>query len=101
MGWWKQDEEGQSFAHADFAVEMLWGDHVADIMDNAVAEIIKVYEQFLDRRPTKAEMIAGLKFSLGTFDENMQDLEPTHMPAPRDKHEAQPGANPDRKDVES
>ena len=64
MGWWTQDEEGRSFAHAK-KEELLWGDGPADIMDNALAAIKKEFEAEKGRKPTKAELLAGLKFSLG------------------------------------
>ncbi len=87
MGWWTQDEEGHSFAHAE-GKEMMWGDAVADIMDEALDQIIQHYERFLNRRPTKSEIMAGLKFSTNTLDENMNEL----------PIEALPEAKPERKD---
>lgn len=65
MGWWTQDEEGHSFADAKGEGEMVWGDGPADALDNAIAEIVKEFETTYGRKPTKAEMRAGLEFSLG------------------------------------
>jgi hypothetical protein len=64
MGWWSQDEQGHSFASAE-GEEMLWGDSCADILDNAIDEIVKEFKEAHDRRPTRAELLAGMKFSLG------------------------------------
>lgn len=65
MGWWTQNEHGHSFAHAEGDEELLWGDGPADILDDAIAKIAKEFEGIENRRPTKAEMRAGLEFSLG------------------------------------
>jgi len=70
MGWWHQDEEGHSFCG-----EMLWGDSVADIMDNAIADITKEFSKEKQRTPTKDELRAGLEFSLGGI------LDPEEVPA--------------------
>lgn len=64
MGWWPQNEEGISFAHAS-GDEMMWGDSVADVLDSALAAIAQDFENTFERRPTKAELRAGLEFSLG------------------------------------
>ena len=64
MGWWSQDEQGHSFASAESG-EMMWGDGPADILDNALDEIVKEFKREFDRRPTRAELLAGMKFSLG------------------------------------
>lgn len=64
MGWWTQNEQGHSFAHAE-EEEMLWGDGPADVMDIALAAIANEFEQAQGRGPTDAELRAGLEFSLG------------------------------------
>jgi hypothetical protein len=68
MGWWTQNKQGHSFAINE-DVEMYWGDAAADIMDNAIDEIVQQFELNWGRRPTKDEMRAGLEFSLGGSDE--------------------------------
>lgn len=68
MGWWTQNEQGESFAHAE-GEEMLWGDSCADAMGHALDGIVAEFEKDLQRRPTKAEVRAGLEFSLGTWDD--------------------------------
>ena len=68
MGWWTQNEEGVSFATAEGA-EMIWGDGPADIMANAVDEIVAEFQAHTSRAPTKAEIAAGLKFHLAARDE--------------------------------
>jgi len=65
MGWWSQDEQGHSFAQAEGPEEMMWGDGPADILDNAIDQIIKEFERDHDRRPTRQELLAGMKSSLG------------------------------------
>lgn len=64
MGWWTQDEQGHSFTHAP-TEEMWWGDGPADVMDAAIAAIRQEFINGFDRKPTKAELRAGLEFSLG------------------------------------
>lgn len=65
MGWWSQDEKGHSFAQArEGEEEMMWGDPVADIMGDALAEITIEFEKAWARQPTPAEIRAGLEFSL-------------------------------------
>lgn len=68
MGWWTQDEEGHSFATAD-GEEMIWGDGPADLMGEAVASITQEFQQYEGRNPTKAELRAGLEFTLGGISE--------------------------------
>lgn len=79
MGWWTQNEEGASFTHVEgweapeegesHPGEMWWGDGPADTLDQAIDEICKAFVAVLDRKPTKAEMRAGLEFSLGGGEE--------------------------------
>ena len=64
MGYWKQNEQGVSFADAKNHEELIWGDQPADIMGNALKEIIAVFLRDRDRLPTEAEIKAGLLFSL-------------------------------------
>lgn len=71
MGWWKQDEQGHSFADAKSGVEMAWGDPPADVMSNALDEIVKCFtdpDSGLGRQPTRAEIRAGLEFDLAVRD---------------------------------
>ncbi|KKN75215.1 hypothetical protein LCGC14_0382140 [marine sediment metagenome] len=63
MGYWKHGEDGESFA---LDSELIWGDSPADIMGNALKEIISVFQRDRDRLPTEAEIKAGLLFSLRT-----------------------------------
>ena len=60
MGYWKQGEDGHSFA---LDSELIWGDSPADIMDAALEEIIAVFQRDRERPPTQAELNAGLLFS--------------------------------------
>lgn len=65
MGWWTQNEKGHSFAHHAGEDELMWGDGPADVMDSALAAIAEEFERGFGRRPKKAEVRAGLEFSLG------------------------------------
>jgi hypothetical protein len=60
MGYWKQGEDGESFA---LESELIWGDSPADIMGAALKEIIAVFQRDRGRPPTQAELNAGLLFS--------------------------------------
>ena len=66
MGWWSQSEEGVSFAEGS---ELVWGDGPADIIDEALAEIDKEFEDAYGRKPTNVELLAGFKFSIGVREE--------------------------------
>lgn len=71
MGYWNQDAEGHSLIPEETG--MIWGDEPADILGDAVDEIIKTFSRDVGRRPTKAEMFAGLKFVTGRYDDNMAE----------------------------
>ena len=60
MGYWKQGEDGHSFA---LDSDLIWGDQPADIMGVALEEIIAVFQRDRGRPPTQAELDAGLLFS--------------------------------------
>jgi hypothetical protein len=61
MGYWKQGADGESFA---LDSDLIWGDSPADIMGNALKEIISVFQRDRERLPTEGEIKAGLLFSL-------------------------------------
>lgn len=61
MGWWTQDTEGRSFAANS---EMMWGDGPADVVGAALEAIVADFQRSLQRPPTKAEVRAGIEFSL-------------------------------------
>lgn len=67
MGWWAQTPEGASLA---FDTDMLWGDTPADIMSDAIEAIQKCFERDWGRKATAAEIMAGVKFSLGELGES-------------------------------
>jgi hypothetical protein len=67
MGWWKQDEDGNSFC---LDSDMIWGDTPADIMDDAIEKIVAAFLAEGGRKPTAAELKAGLLFSLGAYEED-------------------------------
>ena len=64
MGWWKQDTEGLSFALDERSdSELRWGDAPADIMGSALVRIFAEFQEAYRRKPTEAELKAGLMFS--------------------------------------
>lgn len=63
MGWWSTDKHGNSFAKDAEDPEMVWGDAVADKMDDTLDFIIKEFQNDWGRTPTLAELRAGLEFS--------------------------------------
>lgn len=67
MGFWNASPEGHALQPEDTG--LMWGDDPADIFDFAVLNIGDSFKRSLGRRPTKAELIAGLKYSLGGYDE--------------------------------
>lgn len=58
MGYWRSNEEGHSFTG-----NLTWGDHPADIFDEAIDRVILAFKEDVGRKPTKAELMAGFKFS--------------------------------------
>ena len=67
MGWWSTNKEGASLLVEQTG--MLWGDSVADIVDDAVDKIVTVFKEDVGRPPTKDELVAGFRFSLNVYDE--------------------------------
>lgn len=63
MGYWEQDEQGHSFSSVAEG-KMIWGDAPADIMGDALKQIIEVFKRDRGRAPTRDEVKAGLLFSL-------------------------------------
>lgn len=61
MGYWSQDEDGNSFAGDG---SMVWGDAPADIVGDALADIVAVFTADVGRPPTDAELRAGWEFSV-------------------------------------
>lgn len=67
MGYWQTNEHGHSFAQGiDGDEPMLWGDAPADVMDEALAQIIAAFRSDLGRAPSLEELKAGLLFSAPT-----------------------------------
>jgi hypothetical protein len=67
MGWWRAGEDGSSL-HAE-ETGLVWGDGPADIMDDALDKIVAEFRQDWGRKPSRIELEAGLRFSLGAYDE--------------------------------
>jgi hypothetical protein len=74
MGWWSQNEQGHSFAEAAGGTEMVWGDEPADALDTAIAEIDGAFERAWGRKASRAELLAGLLFSLGGDEDDPRPL---------------------------
>ena len=66
MGYWNQTADGASLQPEPTG--LIWGDRPADIFENAVDEVEQAFVADLGRKPTKAEIKAGLKFVLGGRD---------------------------------
>jgi hypothetical protein len=71
MGWWETNEEGVSFEHSRDG--MVWGDGPADEVDGALHNIRQQYIAEWGRLPSRAEIIAGLGFSLRVFLEHLPE----------------------------
>ena len=71
MGYWRQGEDGSSLHREETG--LVWGDAPADIVDLAIGEIIIAFERDMGRKPLKAEIEAGIKFSLGIYNDNMEE----------------------------
>jgi hypothetical protein len=61
MGWWDHGKDGDSFVKED---GLIWGDGPADAMDDALLKIKIHFLEEWNRKPTRAELIAGLLFSI-------------------------------------
>lgn len=67
MGYWNQSAQGHSLLAEPTG--LVWGDAPADIIDNALDAIVEAFQRDLGRRPLKAEIEAGILFSLSNFKE--------------------------------
>jgi hypothetical protein len=72
MGYWNTARDGTSFSDKDG--DLLWGDHPADLMSDALDAIAKAFAEQVERPVTLAELRAGLEFALmGKPDEVLYD----------------------------
>ena len=62
MGWWRSSREGDSLMLEHTG--LFWGDGPADILDNALDQIVAEFYEAHGRKPTCGELRAGLEFSL-------------------------------------
>ena len=72
MGYWTTARDGTSFAldlHAD-GTPLTWGDGPADLMDDALRQIVEVFKDDIGRPPSLEELIAGLRFSAFSLEED-------------------------------
>ncbi len=72
MGYWTTARDGTSFAldlHAD-GTPLTWGDGPADLMDDALRQIVEVFKDDIGRPPSLEELIAGLRFSAFALEED-------------------------------
>jgi len=65
MGWWGTNEAGQVILPVADS-EMVWGDEPADKFDEALDLIDRAFLREVGRKPTMAEVKAGLLFSAST-----------------------------------
>lgn len=93
MGYWTE------VSGLDPERELIWGDQMADILDDALWDIVACFAKDMGRLPTKEEVITGILFSLGgpkgdllglpepgdesavLSDEDMRDLNRAYYPA--------------------
>lgn len=61
MGYWDAEVSGQSFSKGG----LIWGDQPADVMDDALDEVKRVFKSDIGREPTAKELLGGLLFSIG------------------------------------
>ena len=81
MGWWRAGKDGSSL-HLE-ETGLVWGDSVADIMDDAIDRIVQEFSAEGGRRPTEEELKAGLLFSLGGYEEpSLRELATNVGPIP-------------------
>lgn len=71
MGYWTTDANGNSGVFEDIEGDLRWGDQPADIIDDALDQVLATFVHDLGRLPTQAEIVAGLKFSLPTLLERL------------------------------
>lgn len=67
MGYWNAKADGSSLHTEDTG--MVWGDHPADILDDAIDKIVRVFLEDIGRKPTVDELVAGMKFSASVLDD--------------------------------
>lgn len=65
MGYWNADPENATLSPVP--AETVWGDLPADVFDEAIRQIVVAFQHDVGRKPTKAELRAGLEFSLGVY----------------------------------
>lgn len=68
MGYWNAERDGSSLH--DEPTGLIWGDHPADIMDEAISEIVATFRKDWNRNPTFEEMQGGFLFSMCARDES-------------------------------
>jgi len=73
MGWWSiTDESGGISPFGNMG--LYGGDSVADILDDAIAKIIKEYEEAVGRKPYIQEVKAAWNFSTRiVFEDELKD----------------------------
>lgn len=60
MGWWEIAPDNQP---------LVWGDGPGDVFDDAITEVEHLFLETWKRKPTPAELLAGLLFALGSYDQ--------------------------------
>jgi hypothetical protein len=75
MGWWNSGADGSSLHEEDTGLS--WGDGPADTMDEAIEQIVEEFLSTWGRKPLRAEIEAGLRFSLSVYDDTDVARAPT------------------------
>jgi hypothetical protein len=64
MGWWSiSDKENDRESDRESELDMVNGDTPADIMGDAIEEIVKTYQAVWNRKPYRKELEAVFKFT--------------------------------------
>jgi hypothetical protein len=61
MGWWNTNTDGTSLLLENTGMQ--WGDGPADILSDAIIDINEQFQTSLGREPSRAELIAGMRFA--------------------------------------
>lgn len=64
MGYWGENADATQ----------VWGDDPADVMDDALAKIVAIFQRDLGRRPTRFELRRGLEFAVASPEFDTPDV---------------------------
>jgi hypothetical protein len=71
MGYWKMNNDKALILITDKQEEAtgVWGDYPADIVGDVVDKLVEVFVEEVGRKPSKAELVSGLMFTLNVRDD--------------------------------